>query len=154
MNYEKIENEIVERLQIKGVETDNLPHIGKLNEARRTGKPQLYVLVNGGNLDPPVQLEIPVQKEFIKAEIFIRAKERRGELGIFYLYEMITDRLMGFKPSGAAGGIVFEAFGYVAGNLNDWQYMLSFSFPTFRVPVATPSETGTIKKLQTTITKK
>ncbi|MDL2289955.1 Gp37 family protein [Paludibacteraceae bacterium OttesenSCG-928-F17] len=154
MNYEKYENELVERLAIKGADTKVLPHVATLNEPRQTAKPQLFVIINGANFESPDNLGNSAQLETVQGEIFIRAKHRRGKLGIFHLYELLTDLLMGYRLEGAKTSIVFNQFGYVAGIQNNWQYALTFSFTAYRMPKEVTEEYVLIKEINTPIKSK
>lgn len=152
MNYEKIEDVIVGRLTMPGVSVSALPHISALNEARPVTKPQLFVLVNGGSFSDRENLSVVSQLEDIQVEIFMRAKNRRGKLGIFALYEECSRLLLGFKVPGAKEAITFNQFGYVAGIQNTWQYALIVSFSAYRMEAEDkePYDT-TIKKITTNI---
>lgn len=152
MNYEQYEDIIVERLNIPGVSVDVLPHVAVLNEARPTSKPQLYVILHGGVLSEPENLTVIAQMETIKCEVFIRAKSRRGRLGIFDLYEEITKRLLGYRLPDTKTPITLGVFDYVAGIQNNWQYTLSFSFDAYKVEADKETTKITFQKATSNIT--
>ncbi|MCH5305193.1 MAG: hypothetical protein J1E79_01780 [Rikenella sp.] len=133
MTYEQYEDAIVGLLSIPGVSVSVLPHEAALVEMRATARPQLYVIINGSNFGEPESMGMTAQRETLQCEIFIRAKARRGRLGIFDLYGKISERLLGRKLPDAVTPIAFDQFGYVAGIQNNWQYALTFSFDTYRV---------------------
>ncbi len=128
------EDQIVELLIMPGVDVSILPTEAELNRPRPTAVPQLFVIINGSTFDDPGTLGEPTaQSETIQGEIFIRANKRRGPLGIFDLYDKVSERLLGRKLPGTILPITFTQFGYVAGIQNNWQYALTFSFATYRV---------------------
>ena len=145
--YGQYEDLLVERLQMDGVYVSVLPYVEALNVARPTNKPQLYVIINGGNFDEPANLGVISQLETVSCEIFIRALRRRGELGIFDLYEKISRRLLGYRLPNAQSAITFNLFGYVAGVQNNWQYALTFSFGHYKVECPDEPSGTAIKKI-------
>lgn len=153
MNYEHCEDAIVDLLKMKGVTVGVLPHVAVLNDARLTAQPQLFVIINGGNFAESENLAVTSQLETIQGEIFIRAKNRRGKLGIFDLYDEISSRLLGYRMTGAKTVITFNQFGYVAGIQNNWQYALTFSFDAYKVEVDRTEDAGTIKEITINVTK-
>lgn len=149
MTYEQYEDAIVDLLKMRGVAVTVLPHEAALSELRATAQPQLYVIINGSNFGEPEDIGMTAQRETLQCEIFIRAKSRRGNLGIFGLYGEISKRLLGHKLPDAVTPIAFGQFGYVAGIQNNWQYALTFSFDTYKVE-ADPEgseHVGKIKKI-------
>lgn len=154
MNYEHYEDAIVDLLKMKGVTVGVLPHVAVLNDARPTAQPQLFVIINGGNFAEPENLAVTSQLETIQGEIFIRAKNRRGKLGIFDLYEKISELLLGYRILGAKTVVTFNQFGYVAGIQNNWQYALTFSFDAYKVEVDRSGDTGTIREITINATEK
>jgi hypothetical protein len=149
--YGQYEDLLVERLQMEGVDVSILPHTDAMNAVRPTTKAQLFVLINGGTFEDPANLAVISQLETLSAEIFIRALKRRGELGVFDLYEKISRRLLGYWLPNAQSAITFNSFGYVAGVQNNWQYALTFSFGHYKVACPDEEESaGTIKKITVT----
>ncbi len=100
MTYEQYEDAIVNLLAIPGVSVSVLPHEAALVEMRATARPQLYVIINGGNFGEPENMGMTAQRETLQCEVFIRAKTRRGRLGIFDLYGKISERLFGAQVTG------------------------------------------------------
>lgn len=147
MTYEQYEDAIVGLLAMPGVSVTVLPHEAALVEMRATARPQLYVIINGSNFGEPESMGMTAQRETLQCEIFIRAKARRGRLGIFDLYGKISERLLGRKLPDAVTPIAFSQFGYVAGIQNNWQYALTFSFDTYRVE-ADSDETETVGRIK------
>jgi hypothetical protein len=147
--YEQYEDLLVERLQIEGVDISVLPHTDALNMARPTTRPQMFILLNGGAFDEPANLAVISQLETLSGEIFIRALQRRSELGVFDLYEKVSRRLLGYWLPNAQSAITFNSFGYVAGVQNNWQYALTFSFGHYKVACLDDEQhlAGTIKKI-------
>lgn len=133
MNYEELEDIIVERIKRKGVDVSVLPSVDILNAPRQTAKPQLYVIYQGSDFGECENLTVISQPETLRFEVFMRAKSRRGKMGIFDLYKEISKQLLGFKPTGAKTAITFNSFGYVSGVQNNWQYALAFSFTGYIV---------------------
>ncbi|MDR3133014.1 MAG: Gp37 family protein [Prevotellaceae bacterium] len=145
--YGQYEDLLVERLRMDGVYTSVLPYVEALNVVRPTNKSQLFVIINGGNFEEPSNLGVISQLETVNCEVFIRALKRRGELGIFDLYEKISRRLLGYKLPHAQSAITFNSFGYVAGVQNNWQYALTFSFGHYKVESPDEQPTETIKQI-------
>jgi hypothetical protein len=149
--YGQYEDLLAERLQMEGVDVSILPHTDALNAVRPTTRPQLFVLINGGTFEEPTNLAVISQLETLTGEIFIRALQRRGELGVFDLYEKISRRLLGYWLPHAQSAITFNSFGYVAGLHNNWQYALTFSFGHYKVGCLDEQPTGTIKQIKNTL---
>lgn len=145
--YEKYENEIVALLQMDGVEVKPLPKILDLETPRQTAKPQIFVLVNGGEFAEREELAVVAQLETIQCELFFRAKNRRGKLGLFDVYETAKNRLLGHRMQGAKSPIYFNSFGYVSGLHNYWQYALTFSFGAYSIEVEKTDDTPLIRKI-------
>jgi hypothetical protein len=145
--YGQYENLLVERLQMEGVDVSVLPHVDDLNKARLTAKPQLFVLLNGGEFAEPTNLSVISQLETLNGSIFIRALQRRGEMGIFDLYEKISRRLLGYRLPNTQSAITFNAFIYVAGVQNNWQYALTFSFGHYKIECPDEQPANTIKTI-------
>lgn len=147
MNYDQYEDVFVSRLEMPDVEVKVLPHVAALNAERPTGRPQLYVILHGATFGEEDNLNVVAQEETVNGEIFIRAKERRGDLGIFDLYEKICARLLGFRPPHAKESVTLGQFGYVTGAQNNWEYFLSFSFVKYRVQVDEEQDTQLITQI-------
>lgn len=131
--YERYEDEIVALLQAHGIDVLPLLNVETLELPRQTAKPQIFVLVNGGEFADRDDLAVVAQLETVQCELFIRAKNRRGKLGIFDVYEQAKKRLLGHRMQGAKTPIYFNSFGYVSGVQNCWQYALTFSFAAYSV---------------------
>ncbi len=147
MNYADFEDAIVELLDIPGVDISVLPHVAALNELRPTMKPQLFVIINGATFEQPDNMGVMSQLGSVSGEIFMRAKSRRGNLGIFDLYTQICGRLMGVKLAKTKRPITLSQFGYVAGLQNNWQYSLTFSFTAYERESMPPEPELTIKQI-------
>jgi hypothetical protein len=145
--YGQYEDLLVERLQMDGVDVSVLPHMDALNMVRPTNHPQLFVLINGGTFEEPTNLGVISQLETVNGEVFFRALKRRDELGIFDLYEKVSSRLLGYRLPNAQSAITFNAFGYVSGIQNNWQYALTFSFGHYKVERCDERPINTIKKI-------
>lgn len=147
--YEKYENEIVALLQIPGVEVKPLPKVLDLETPRQTAKPQIFVLVNGGDFAERENLAVVAQLETVQCELFFRAKTRRGKLGLFEVYEAAKIRLLGHRMQGAKTPIYFNSFGYISGLHNYWQYALTFSFGAYSVEAdkSTSADVVPMKKI-------
>lgn len=145
--YEDLENVIVERLKMPGVEVSALPVVDVLNDPRPTAKPYLYIMYNGSMFGDPDNMATIAQKETLNFEIFIKAKSRRGKNGVFMVSEEVKGRLMGWRPDGAITPVTLSSFGYVAGNQNNWQYMLSFTFDRYAVQRDFSETPTTIKQI-------
>jgi hypothetical protein len=147
--YEQYEDLLVDRLAMEGVDVSVLPHIDAVNAVRTTGKPQLFIIINGGNFEEPTNLAVISQLETVSCEVFIRALDRRGEFGIFDIYDRISRLLLGYWLPNAQSAITLNSFGYVAGVQNNWQYALTFSFGHYSIerPDQNEQSIGSIKKL-------
>lgn len=98
--YERYEDEIVQLLQMQGVDVTPLPKIEALELPRQTQKPQIFVLVNGGEFAEREEMTVVAQLETVQCELFIRAKNRRGKMGLFAVYDEAKKRLLGYRPQG------------------------------------------------------
>jgi hypothetical protein len=145
--YGRYEDLLVERLQMEGVDVAILPHVDELNKVRPTVRPQLFIILNGGNFEEPENLAVIAQLETLSGEVFIRALNRRGEMGIFDLYEKISRRLLGYRLPNAQSVITFNSFGYVAGIQNNWQYALTFSFGHYKIECKEVPEENSITQI-------
>lgn len=150
--YERYEDEIVQLLQMPGVDVTPLPKIEALELPRQTQKPQIFVLVNGGEFAEREETAVVAQLETVQCELFIRAKSRRGKMGVFTVYEEAKTRLLGHRPQGAKTPIYFNSFGYVSGLHNYWQYALTFSFAAYSVQSDQPDDIPMIRKITHEIT--
>lgn len=99
--YEKYEDELVALLQMPGVDVKPLPKIEALELPRQTERPQIFVLVNGTEFAEREELAVVAQLGTVQCELFIRAKNRRGKLGLFDVYEAAKSRLLGYRMQGA-----------------------------------------------------
>ena len=90
----------------------------------------------------------------VQCELFIRAKNRRGKLGLFDVYEAAKSRLLGYRMQGAKTPIYFNSFGYVSGLHNYWQYALTFSFAAYSVEADRPDDIPTIRQIENEFTQK
>lgn len=133
MLYEEYEDIIVERLKMQGVDISSLPDVDALNDPRPTAKPRVFLMYNGSVFGESENLGATVQKETLNFEVFIKAKTRRGKTGIFPVVEEMKGRLQGWKPPDAITPVTLSSLGYVAGTMNNWQYMLSFTFDRYTV---------------------
>ena len=147
MSYEDYENAIIEILQIPGCETKPLPLVSALN-APRTGKPRIFVILNGSTFSDQENLAVVSQLETIQGEISIWAAKRRGNNAIYALIEKITEKLLGYKLPNAKDKITFTQFGYVNEQQGAWQYALQFTFTRYKVQKYHDEQpTGTITKI-------
>lgn len=80
--YEKYEDELVALLQMPGVDVKPLPKVEALELPRQTERPQIFVLVNGTEFAEREELAVVAQLGTVQCELFIRAKNRRGKLGL------------------------------------------------------------------------
>lgn len=145
--YERFEDEIVALLQAPGVEIMPLPKVETLELPRQTAKPQIFVLVNGGEFAEREETAVVAQLETVQCELFIRAKSRRGKLGIFDVYAQAKKRLLGHRMQGAKTPIYFNSFGYVSGLHNCWQYALTFSFAAYSVETDNRKDEPVIRQI-------
>ena len=152
--YERYEDELVTLLQMPGVDVKPLPKIEALELPRQTEKPQIFVLVNGTEFAEREELAVVAQLGTVQCELFIRAKNRRGKLGLFDVYEAVKSRLLGHRMLGAKTPIYFNSFGYVSGLHNYWQYALTFSFAAYTVEADRPDSVPTIKEIKNEFTEK
>lgn len=145
--YERYEDEIVELLQMPGVEVMPLPKVETLESPYQTQKPQIFVLINGGEFDEREETTTIAQLETIQGELFFRAKNRRGKTGIYATYENVKKRLLGHRIKGSKTPIYFKSFGYVGGLHNCWQYALTFSFGAYSIQATQPEDIPVIRKI-------
>ena len=128
--------------------------IEALELPRQTEKPHIFVLVNGTEFAEREELAVVAQLGTVQCELFIRAKNRRGKLGLFDVYEAAKSRLLGHRMLGAKTPIYFNSFGYVSGLHNYWQYALTFSFAAYTVEADRPDSVPTIKEIKNEFTEK
>lgn len=145
--YERYEDEIVGLLQMSGVDVMPLPKVETLESPHQTQKPQIFVLVNGGEFGEREETTVVSQLETVQCELFFRAKNRRGKTGIFTLYETAKSRLLGYRMQGSKTPIYFNSFGYVSGAHNCWQYALTFSFAAYSVQATPPDDIPIMRQI-------
>lgn len=145
--YENYEDAIVEHLKMHGIDVSALPTVEVLNDPRPTAKPYIYIMYNGSSYDAPENMAVTTQKESLNFEAFIKTKSRRGKNGVFAVAEEVKGRLMGWRPPSAITPVIFSSFGYVTGNQNNWQYMLSFAFDRYVVQRELSEPTELIKQI-------
>ena len=143
--YEKYEDELVALLQMPGVDVKPLPKIEALELPRQTERPEFA---------EREELAVVAQLGTVQCELFIRAKNRRGKLGLFDVYEAAKSRLLGYRMQGAKTPIYFNSFGYVSGLHNYWQYALTFSFAAYSVEADRPDDIPTIRQIENEFTQK
>lgn len=146
-SYERYEDEIVELLKMPGAEVMPLPKVETLELPHQTQKPQIFVLINGGEFDEREETTTIAQLETIQGELFFRAKNRRGKTGIYATYETVKKRLLGHRIKGSKTPIYFKSFGYVSGSHNCWQYALTFSFAAYSVQTVQPDDIPAIRQI-------
>ena len=144
---ERYEDELVALLQMPGVDVMPLPKVEALEQPRQTQKPQIFVLVNGTEFAEREETSVVAQLGTVQCELFIRAKNRRGKLGLFDVYEAAKKILLGRRMQGAKTPIYFNSFGYVSGSHNYWQYALTFSFGAYSIEVERPDGIPVIKQI-------
>ena len=127
---------MVALLQMPGVDVKPLPKIEALELPRQTERPQIFVLVNGTEFAEREELAVVAQLGTVQCELFIRAKNRRGKLGLFDVYEAAKSRLLGYRMQGAKTPIYFNSFGYVSG------YITIGSMRSLRLPRILSRQTG------------
>lgn len=145
--YEDYEDGFVERLKMQGVDVSALPTVDALNDPRPTAKPYIYIMYNGSSYGDPENITATTQKETLNFEVFFKAKSRRGKNGVLAVAEEVKGRVMGWKPTGAITPVVLSSFGYVTGNQNNWQYMLTFEFARYVTQRDFSEPTETIKQI-------
>lgn len=129
MTYEDYEDVIVGLLDnIPETKVSSLPFVGDLNTPLNGTSPMVYVMINGSNFGDDSPLSGSAMKETVNGEIFIKARQRRGALGIFATYEQIKALLLGYSFEDAVSPVTFNQFGYVASQTSIWHYSLTFSF--------------------------
>ena len=125
--YGEYEDLVVQRLQNDGWEVSPLPPIAALNAPQ--SKPRVYVLFTGSTFSSLSYFGDYAQDETLTFEVFIVARSREGDKGIFATAEEIIQRLLKWRPDDdAIDNVTLNAFGYVDGIQNSWQYKLTFSF--------------------------
>lgn len=127
--YERYEDELVTLLQMPGVDVKPLPKIEALELPRQTERPQIFVLVNGTEFAEREELAVVAQLGTVQCELFIRAKNRRGKLGLFDVYEAAKSRLLGYRMQGAKTPIYFNSFGYVSAYITIGSMRSRFRLP-------------------------
>jgi hypothetical protein len=149
--YSDYENLIVERLQSAGIEVSPLPLIDELNVSRTLVKPRIYVIFTGSAFEATPNLGTYSQEETLNFELYIMARTRGGDNGLFEVAEEAIQRILKWKLPDATRKISVTSFGYVDGIQNNWQYVLKFAFPRVRIMREEPEETGFIRKITTKI---
>ena len=129
--YEKL---IVQLLQNPEWDVSALPPISALNAPQV--KPRIYVLFTGSTFLSTSNLGDFAQDENLTFEVYIVARSREGDRGVFATSEEIMQRVLKWRPDkDATDNVTLNAFGYVDGIQNNWQYKLTFSFSRPRVKV-------------------
>jgi len=131
--YEKYENLITDRLQDKAWDASILPSIAELNDPKVVSKPIIYVIFTGSTFDDTEHLGDFVQNEPLSFEVFITARFRHGENGVFSVADEVIKRLLKWEVPDATERISLNSFGYRDGIQPNWQYVLKFGFPTIRI---------------------
>lgn len=152
MTYGEYEDDIVKRLDIPGVEVKTLPDVAALNTEQATLTPVIYVILHGAVFGERKNLSAVAQQETINGQLFFRARERRGELGVFGLYEKACERLLGYRPPDAKESVTLGQFGYVTDSQNNREYFASFSFTKVRVQADEPENAQPIRGIKNTFT--
>ena len=149
MTYEDYENAIVELLdEIADTKVSLLPYVGELNAPMSTASPTVYVMVNGSNFATDSVMSLMSMKETVNCEIYIKARTRRGNLGVFATFEAVSKKLLGHRFADSLSPVVLGQFGYVSGLQNNWSYALTFSFERMRVEVEKKIEVPLIKQIK------
>jgi len=148
IGYDTYEGLIIERLVMPNVEVSALPLTDDLNIPRAVVKPRIYVIFTGSTFEDTPHLGEFTQDETLNFELYIQARTRHGEDGIFAVAEEAIQRLMKWRPKDATQKIIMTTFGYVTGIQNNWQYVLKFSFPRVRIMREDIEDYILIKKIE------
>ena len=146
ITYDAYENMIVKRLEHTDWDVSPLPSIKQLDEQSPL-KPCLYVIFSGSTFEDVTNQGDFAQYEPLTFEVYMIARRRDGEKGIFAVAEEVIQRLLKWNLPDAYEKITLSSFGYVNGIQNNWQYVLKFSFPRIRIMREEKEEPAVIKQI-------
>lgn len=133
LNYDQYENAIVNRLTRDGLDVSALPSVAAINEPKPVTTPRVYVIFTGSTFEDSQHLGEFAQDEPLTFELYIQARSRDGENGIFAVVEEAIQKLLKWKLPDATRRISLTSFTYVTGIQNNWQYVLKFTSPRLRI---------------------
>ena len=150
--YDEYENLYVGILSDANVDVSALPLIDDLNVPRVLTKPRIYVIYTGSTFADLSNFGDYAQEETMSFEVYIQAQKRDGANGIFATAEEAIQRIIKTRMPDSRHRTTLQAFGYVTGIQNSWQYRLTFTFPRIRVMREVEIDYGLIKKITTNLT--
>ena len=149
ISYDEYENLIVARLSAEGVDVSTLPMVSEINEPRSVINPRIYVIFTGSTFEDAPNLGDFAQNEPLSFEVYIQARTRDGEKGIFAVAEEVIQRLLKWKFKDTIGRVTLNSLSYERGTQNGWQYVLKFTFPRLRIMPESEPEPRFIKQITT-----
>jgi hypothetical protein len=140
MNYEDIEDEIKARLE------DKIPNDYKVitmedTEAemqRPVTQPQVAVCYFQSTFEPSASTSEVSQFENVQFMLMLTARKRRGEKGIYALYEEVRKAALGWTPTGCTQGFQFSMLQFQQ-NEQGW-YIYSLTMETKTIVVQETTE--------------
>jgi len=149
LSYGEYEKLIINRLKKKGIYVSPLPFIDDLNQTNPLRNPRIYVILTGSTFEDLPNLGDFTQNEQISFDVYVQARTRDGEKGVFLVIEWITEQLLKWEVPDATEKITLNSFEYVTGIQNYWQYQLKFGFPRIRIKPEIEKEEVLLTKVGT-----
>lgn len=144
MNYEDLEDEIVEKLDplVADYSCVVIPHPDAPADYPQTfAKPVVMVTVAQGAWDKTRSISVPVQDNRIGIEVLINCRHRRsrnGNIGMLDVAEMVQSLLLGFKPSNC-DQLFLKSMEFVKlDQAHVWSYAVNFEAMGMRIKTYEP----------------
>lgn len=103
MNYEVLQDEIIQRMQpfsIAGMDVVRLPQNNDELKRHIPKKGKLTIIYSGSEYGKTINNDNIAQDEEVYITVFIESSSLYGDLGIYNLVKLVKQALTGFKPSG------------------------------------------------------
>lgn len=140
MDFEQVENDIVNRLKVSITDDDlNIIPIPEIEQEilPAFGKRQIIVAFSSEDSDPDQGLSFVQQETTITFSILLQGKLLRGDKGLYKLAERVKNSLMGFYPTDCQS-LTYANHKFVKNDNKVFEYILDFK--TIGVRVADTSE--------------
>jgi hypothetical protein len=127
MNYEQLEDKMVDLLKGRFFEIKPLPDTdGELRHGV-TLKPRVWVSYDASDYSDTDTLDVVFQDDKIRIGFDIQAMKRRGENGIFAIRDAIQSKVLGLKLPGYDKMQLVAFTPLAPSSPNSWHYYLQFS---------------------------
>ena len=133
LNYDGYEDLIVQMLTRDGWLVSPLPSVADIDNPQPVSNPRIYVIFTGSTFEDSDRLGEFAQDETLTFEVYIHARSRDGEKGVFAVVEEVIQKIIKQRLPDATQRTVLTSFSYVRGLQNIWQYVLKFTFPCIRI---------------------